>query len=85
MFASLSAFLFFALSICNIVNGLLSFLARTWAHVVRRPPLLVLVGPTAVGKTAVAVRLAGLAAIEAVSADSRQVYRGLDIGTGKPT
>jgi tRNA dimethylallyltransferase len=52
--------------------------------VVSRPPLLVLVGPTAVGKTAVAVRLAGLAAIEVVSADSRQVYRGLDIGTGKP-
>jgi tRNA dimethylallyltransferase len=53
--------------------------------VVSRPPLLVLVGPTAVGKTAVAVRLAGLTAIEVVSADSRQVYRGLDIGTGKPT
>jgi hypothetical protein len=52
---------------------------------VSRPPLLVMVGPTAVGKTAVAVRLAGLAAIEVVSADSRQVYRGLDIGTGKPT
>jgi tRNA dimethylallyltransferase len=53
--------------------------------VVSRPPLLVVVGPTAVGKTAVAVRLAGLTAIEVVSADSRQVYRGLDIGTGKPT
>jgi tRNA dimethylallyltransferase len=45
----------------------------------------VLVGPTAVGKTAVAVRLGGLVPIEVVSADSRQVYRGLDIGTGKPT
>jgi tRNA dimethylallyltransferase len=53
--------------------------------VVSRPPLLVLVGPTAVGKTRVAVRLAALTAIEVVSADSRQVYRGLDIGTGKPT
>ena len=52
---------------------------------VNRPPLLVVVGPTAVGKTAVAVRLAELTAIEVVSADSRQVYRGLDIGTGKPT
>jgi len=49
------------------------------------PPLLVIVGPTGVGKTAVAVRLAGRLAIEAVSADSRQVYRGMDIGTGKPT
>ena len=52
---------------------------------VRRPPLLVLVGPTAVGKTAVAVRLGALLPIEVVSADSRQVYRGLDIGTGKPS
>jgi tRNA dimethylallyltransferase len=49
------------------------------------PPLLVLVGPTGVGKTAVAVRLAALLPIEAVSADSRQIYRGMDIGTGKPT
>ena len=49
------------------------------------PPLLVLVGPTGVGKTAVAVRLARQVAMEVVGADSRQVYRGLDIGTGKPT
>jgi len=48
-------------------------------------PLLVIVGPTAVGKTAVAVRLAARLPLEAVSADSRQVYRGMDIGTGKPT
>ena len=52
---------------------------------VSRTPLLVLVGPTAVGKTAVAVRLGALVPIEVISADSRQVYRGLDIGTGKPT
>ena len=49
------------------------------------PPLLVIVGPTGVGKTAVAVRLAGALSIEVVNADSRQVYRGMDIGTGKPT
>ena len=49
------------------------------------PPLLVLVGPTAVGKTGVAVRLAARLRLEAVNADSRQVYRGMDIGTGKPT
>jgi tRNA dimethylallyltransferase len=53
--------------------------------VVSANPLLVLVGPTAVGKTAVAVRLARQVALEVVSADSRQVYRGMDIGTGKPT
>ncbi len=50
-----------------------------------RPPLLVIVGPTGVGKTAVAVRLAATLPLEAVNADSRQVYRGMDIGTGKPT
>jgi len=45
----------------------------------------VIVGPTAVGKTAVAVALAAHWPLEVISADSRQVYRGLDIGTAKPT
>ena len=45
----------------------------------------VLVGPTAVGKTAVAVALAAHWPLEVISADSRQVYRRLDIGTAKPT
>jgi len=43
----------------------------------------VIVGPTASGKSALAVRLARLFGGEVISADSRQVYRGLDIGTGK--
>jgi len=47
--------------------------------------LLVVVGPTAVGKTALAVRLGEALGGEVVSADSRQVYRGMDIGTAKPT
>jgi len=42
------------------------------------------VGPTAVGKTAVAAALAALTPITVISADARQVYRGLDIGTAKP-
>ena len=45
----------------------------------------VIVGPTAVGKTAVALALAARLPIEVISADSRQVYRRLDIGTAKPT
>jgi tRNA dimethylallyltransferase len=45
----------------------------------------VIVGPTAVGKTAVALALAAHLPIEVVSADSRQIYRRLDIGTAKPT
>ena len=49
------------------------------------PPLLLIVGPTGVGKTAVAVRLAASVPMEVVSADSRQVYRGMDAATGKPT
>jgi tRNA dimethylallyltransferase len=48
-------------------------------------PLLAIVGPTAVGKTALSLRLAQDFEGEIVSADSRQVYRGLDIGTDKPT
>jgi tRNA dimethylallyltransferase len=47
--------------------------------------LLVVVGPTAVGKTALAVRLGEALGGEVVSADSRQVYRGMDIGAAKPT
>ncbi len=50
-----------------------------------RPVVPVLVGPTAVGKTAVAIALAKYWPVTVVSADSRQVYRGLDIGTAKPT
>ena len=45
----------------------------------------VLVGPTAVGKTAVALALSGLWPLEVISADSRQIYRRLDVGTAKPT
>jgi tRNA dimethylallyltransferase len=48
-------------------------------------PIPVLVGPTGIGKTAVASALAALAPIEIISADSRQIYRGLDIGTAKPS
>jgi tRNA dimethylallyltransferase len=47
--------------------------------------LPVLVGPTAIGKTAVALALAQHLPLEVISADSRQVYRRLDIGTAKPT
>ncbi|HXG03604.1 MAG TPA: tRNA (adenosine(37)-N6)-dimethylallyltransferase MiaA, partial [Candidatus Binatia bacterium] len=47
--------------------------------------LLVIAGPTGVGKTASAVALARRVPIEVISADSRQVYRGMDLATGKPT
>jgi tRNA dimethylallyltransferase len=49
-----------------------------------RQPTAVLVGPTGVGKTAVAVALAAHRPITVISADARQLYRGLDIGTAKP-
>ena len=47
-------------------------------------PCVVLVGPTAVGKSALALTLARRVSGEIVSADSTQVYRGMDIGTAKP-
>ncbi len=47
--------------------------------------IISLVGPTASGKTAVGVKLAEEISGEVVSADSMQIYRGLDIGTAKPT
>jgi tRNA dimethylallyltransferase len=49
------------------------------------PPLIAIVGPTAVGKTALALCLAADLDGEIVSADSRLFYRGMDIGTAKPT
>ena len=48
-------------------------------------PLIVIVGPTAAGKTAVSIALAERLEGEVVSADSRYLYRGMDIGTAKPT
>ncbi|MFQ5458065.1 MAG: tRNA (adenosine(37)-N6)-dimethylallyltransferase MiaA [Myxococcota bacterium] len=50
-----------------------------------RQRVLVVAGPTAVGKTAVALEIAELIGAEIVSADSVQVYRGMDIGSAKPT
>ena len=50
-----------------------------------RNSLLVIVGPTAVGKTALSLHLAELWGGEIISADSRLFYRGMDIGTAKPT
>jgi len=49
-----------------------------------KSPLIVILGPTAVGKTSRAVELAQALSGEIVNADSRQVYRGMDIGTAKP-
>jgi tRNA dimethylallyltransferase len=48
-----------------------------------KPNIVVILGPTASGKTRLAVRLARDRGGEIISADSRQVYRGMDIGTGK--
>ncbi len=47
--------------------------------------IVAIVGPTASGKSAVALRAAERTGGEIVSADSRQVYRGMDVGTAKPT
>ena len=49
------------------------------------PPLLFLVGPTASGKTTVALEIARRLPIEIISLDSMSVYRGMDIGTAKPS
>ena len=47
-------------------------------------PLIIIVGPTASGKTAAGIRLARAIGGEVISADSRYLYRGMDIGTAKP-
>ncbi len=50
-----------------------------------RLPLIVIVGPTASGKTSLAIKLAKQFGGEIICADSRTVYKGMDIGTAKPT
>ncbi len=49
------------------------------------PPIAVICGPTAAGKSALALALAREMPTTIISADSRQIYRGFDIGTAKPT
>jgi len=58
-----------------------------WAlkGIVKKPKLLVILGPTASGKTSLSIELAKKFNGEVISADSRQIYKGLDIGTGKVT
>ena len=51
----------------------------------QRPPLLVVVGPTAAGKTGIAEEIAWRCSGEIVSADAFAVYRGFDVGTAKPS
>jgi len=51
----------------------------------KKPPLILIVGPTAVGKTELAIQLAERLNGEIVSADSRLFYRSMDIGTAKPS
>jgi tRNA dimethylallyltransferase len=51
---------------------------------IRLKPLVVIVGPTAVGKSRIAIDLAKRFETEILTADSRQVYRGMDVGTDKP-
>jgi tRNA dimethylallyltransferase len=50
-----------------------------------RPQIVIIAGPTATGKTALAIELATRFDAEIIGADSRQVYRYLDVGTAKPT
>ena len=58
-------------------------LKRTASQAVLRPKVIIIAGPTAVGKTAVSLALAQKTRCQVISADSMQVYRGADIGTNK--
>ena len=52
---------------------------------IEKLPLVVIVGPTASGKTALAIKLAEQCGGEIICADSRTVYKEMDVGTAKPT
>jgi tRNA dimethylallyltransferase len=57
----------------------------TSSQILASKPVVALVGPTAIGKTRLAIEVAKVMGTEILTADSRQVYRGMDIGTDKPT
>src|SRR4051794_8421565 len=52
---------------------------------VKKPPLVCVVGETGAGKSALAIKLARRFSGEIIAADSRTVYKGMDIGTAKPS
>lgn len=52
---------------------------------IKKPKIIIVVGPTASGKTAMSISLAKALNGEIISADSMQVYRGMDVGTAKIT
>lgn len=68
------------MNISKIANEVAAFLARPRSAFI---PLIVILGPTASGKTALSLEIAKRFNGEIISADSRQVYRGMDIGTDK--
>ena len=67
-----------------VTTCLLHTMARLSDGQVRRKPLVVILGPTAVGKSRLAIEVAKQLPSEILTADSRQVYRGMDVGTDKP-
>lgn len=66
-------------------SNLMEVQVLSWAQMKTQKKIIVIVGPTAVGKSDYAVKLAKKINGEIISADSRQVYKGLNIGSGKIT
>jgi tRNA dimethylallyltransferase len=60
-------------------------LFRAMVSPIKKPKVIVICGPTGIGKTSVGIRLAEKLGGEIISADSMQIYRYMDIGTAKPT
>lgn len=73
--------------ISKLLKGLAVQAKKQLPHAFKRPgqKVIVIAGPTAVGKTAMAIRLAKLLGGEVVNADSMQIYQNMDIGTAKVT
>ena len=51
----------------------------------KSPTIICLIGPTAIGKTDLALKIASMFPIDIINVDSAQIYRGMDIGTAKPS
>jgi len=73
-----------ALGRAAVESSLKNFSSTPGVHRIEKPQIIIIQGPTGVGKTDVALSLAETFPVEIINADSMQVYRFLDIGTSKP-
>src|SRR3989339_224777 len=70
---------------CHLWQPVTALVLKSRQAIIKLPVLLAILGPTASGKTTLGLEVAQALGAEIISADSMQIYRGMDIGTAKPS